>query len=191
MDNLNIQESNKNFPKIIHISHKTLNKLETSYKYWKELNPEYDIRLYDDEMCKQFLLDYFSKLHCDIFNFIKDGPIKCDFWRLCILYVYGGIYVDADIKPLVPLKEYIQDDIDFCTCHSYNYINNKQIIGIYNPHFIICKKNDDYIYNCISKYIMPSYLNTVPTVSSESLRPILFLHRHTKQSLGVILLFNI
>ncbi|NCA22761.1 MAG: hypothetical protein EBS86_16715, partial [Crocinitomicaceae bacterium] len=21
----------------------------------------------------------------------------CDFWRLCILYKYGGIYVDADI----------------------------------------------------------------------------------------------
>lgn len=148
----------ENFSKNIYITHKDLDLLDKSANKWKELNPEYNINLYDNKMCKKFLLEYYGKLYCDIFEYIKDGPIKCDFWRLCILYVYGGIYVDADIEPLISLKDYIEDDIDFCTCHSYNYRNINQDTWCYNPHFIVCKKFDINIYNCINKYVL-MYLN--------------------------------
>jgi mannosyltransferase OCH1-like enzyme len=136
----------KNYiPKVIYITHKNINNLEIYSKKWKDLNPEWKIKLYDDELCKKFLLENYSQLHYDIFNFITNGPIKCDFWRLCILYKYGGLYVDADINPLVPLNEYIDDDDEFVTC----ILNKNQ----YNPHFILSKKNDNILKLCIDKYI--------------------------------------
>jgi hypothetical protein len=160
LDVLNTLESNTdnlpiphlNFPKIIHLIHKNYELLEKSHKQWKDLNPEYTIELYDDERCKSILLENFGQLHLDIFNFIQDGAIKCDFFRICIIYLKGGIYVDADVKPLVPLSEFIEDDIDFSTCISYNY-RPQSIIYNYNPQFILAQKGDSYLYKIINKYI--------------------------------------
>ena len=140
-----ISSYNSNIPKVIYISHKKLDKIKIYSQKWKDLNPEYEIKLYDDDLCKQFLLEEYSQLHADIFNFIPDGPIKADYWRVCIINKYGGLYVDADINPLIPLKEYIEDNDDFVTCISAN-IN-------FNPHFIMCNKNNPVLENCIDSYI--------------------------------------
>ena len=127
--------------------HKKLDKIKIYSQKWKELNPEYEIKLYDDELCQQFLLKEYSQLHLDIFNFIPDGPIKADFWRVCIINKYGGLYVDADINPIVPLSEYIENNDDFVTCVSAT--NVFQL----NPHFILSKNNNNILKNCIDKYI--------------------------------------
>lgn len=147
------------FPKTIHLIHKNYELMEKSHKQWKELNPEYNIELYDDERCKSILLDNFGQLYLDIFNFIQHGPIKCDFFRICILYLKGGIYIDTDIKPLVPFSEFIEDDIDFSTCISYNYKKEKDSFN-YNPQFILAKKWDSYLYNIINKYVQ-YYVNKI------------------------------
>ena len=133
-------------PKIIHICNKEItDKLEHYSQNWKNLNPEYEIKLYDDKMCEQFLLEEMSQLHYDIFKFIPDGPIKCDFWRCCILYKYGGVYADADIKPVLPLREFIEEDSNFVTCLSY--------YAGYNLHFIISEPGEDIFKFLIDKYI--------------------------------------
>ena len=150
--NLFNTEYNTNIPKVIYICHKKLDKIKIYSQKWKELNPEYEIKLYDDELCQQFLLTEYSQLYLDIFNFIPDGPIKADFWRVCIIYKYGGLYVDADINPLVPLSEYIENNDDFVTCLSAtvsSYITGYQ----FNPHFILSKKNNYILKYCIDKYI--------------------------------------
>ena len=59
--------------------------------------------LYDNKMCEDFLLNNYSEEHKNIFNYIKHGPIKADFWRICIINKFGGLYVDSDIMPLKPL----------------------------------------------------------------------------------------
>jgi mannosyltransferase OCH1-like enzyme len=132
--------------------HKNLDKIEIYSKNWKKLNPEYEIILYDDELCKKFLLDEYSQLHLDIFNFLKDGPIKADFWRICILNKYGGLYVDADINPLIPLNKYIENDDDFVTCISSNFNKNNLYLQL-NPHFILSDKNNIILQNAIDRYI--------------------------------------
>jgi len=132
--------------------HKTLDKIKIYSQNWKKLNPDYEIKLYDDTLCKEFLLNEYSQLYVDIFNFLQDGPIKCDFWRICILNKYGGLYVDADIEPLVPLNEFIDDNDDFVTCISINF-NKTAVTFQYNPHFILCDKNDDILKYAINKYI--------------------------------------
>ena len=139
-------------PKVIYMSHKYLDKITNYSQNWKLLNPEYEIKLYDDAMCVQFLLQYYSPLHAKIFNFIKDGPIKCDFWRVCIINTFGGLYVDADIEPLCPLEEYIEDDDEFVTCISSNFYNTKTEWNL-NPHFIMSYKNNNILQKCIDQYI--------------------------------------
>ena len=144
--NIGEHEEKNEIPKIIYICHKNLQCLTMTHKFWKKINPTYEIKLYNDVMCEQFLLNEMSQLHQSIFKFIPDGPIKSDFWRLCILYKYGGIYVDADIHPLMPLDNYLLRSSDFVTCITKSN-------GNFNPHFIAAKKNDFNLKKCIEEYI--------------------------------------
>jgi len=139
------------FPKIIYMTHKTLDHIEKHSVNWQKLNPDYQIKLYDDAMCQDFLKSV-NPLYYDIFMHIPDGPIKCDFWRLCVLYEYGGVYVDADIEPFVPISEMVESpSIDFFTCNS--------VWGDHvNPHIIICKKREPILKQCIDIYV--DYYNT-------------------------------
>jgi mannosyltransferase OCH1-like enzyme len=139
-------------PKVIYMCHKTLEKIIIYSEKWKILNPEYEIRLFNDQMCLDFLLEAYSQLHAEVFNFIPDGPIKADFWRLCIINKYGGLYVDADIEPIIPLKEYIEDDDDFVSCISHNFSKDKYAFQL-NPHFILSNKNNEFLQNTIDIYI--------------------------------------
>jgi len=141
-----------NFDKIIYITNKNINdKLQSVKKQWEDLNPEYKVELYDDERCIYFLEKYYGKKYCDIFNFIPDGPIKADFFRVCLIYLFGGIYVDADIKPLVSLKDYVDDDLHLMTCISYNSMNSKENF-CYNPQLIVAKKYSIELLTVISCY---------------------------------------
>ena len=142
----NEKTNNNEIPKTIYMCDKNLKHIKKYSQNWKKLNPDYEIKLYDNEMCKNFLLEEYSKKHYDIFNFIKDGPIKADFWRCCILYKYGGLYVDADIEPLKPL-DFIPKDVDFVTCLS-QFSNH-----LFNPHFIMSKPKEPILKDCIDKYL--------------------------------------
>jgi hypothetical protein len=144
--------------KTIYFCNKTIDSnMEKYSNNWKILNPEYEIKLYDDEMCRNFLLDNFEKLYCDIFDFLIDGPIKADFWRICILYLYGGVYSDIDNEPLVALNDFIENDVSFVTCSSYWDEKNFN----FNPNFIISEKGSIILKNCIDWYI-DKYNNKFP-----------------------------
>ena len=147
-------------PKVIYMCHKNLTHIEKYSQNWKKLNPEYEIKLYDDELCKSFLLNEYSQLHLDIFNFIPDGPIKADFWRVCIINKYGGLYVDSDIQPLVPLSKFVDDDDYLVTCISQCFDIDNLEFQI-NPHFILCDKNNPTLQYAIDKYI-EIYTNKLP-----------------------------
>jgi len=136
-------------PKQIFMCDKTLQFITTFSKNWQKLNPDYKIHLYDDQMCTEFLLQEFGQLYVDIFNYITSGPIKADFWRICILFKKGGVYVDADNEPLQPLHSFIDPSASFVTCSSY--FKTKPFI--YNPNFIMCMPGEPILAQCIDWYI--------------------------------------
>lgn len=133
--------------KTIYMCYKNLMDLQKNSVNWLNLNPDWNIELYDDERCKYFLLTNYSQLFVNIFNYLKDGPIKADFWRVCILYTYGGLYIDADINPLVPLDFYVSKDDYFVTCTSHH---NKDLC---NPHFILAYKKNKILKFAIDMYV--------------------------------------
>ena len=126
---------------------KNLTFIEKYSENWRRLNPDYEIKLYNDKMCEEFLLTEFSELHYEIFKYIKDGPIKADFWRVCVLYKYGGVYVDADIEPFVSIDKFAEKDVDFITCSSSRFY------ALFNPNFIMTYAGNNILKNCIDVYI--------------------------------------
>jgi hypothetical protein len=133
-------------PKVIYICYKDLNVLKEYSEKWKTLNPDWKIELFDDALCEAFLKKEYPPVYVDIFKYIAHGPIKADFFRVCILNKYGGLYVDADIEPFVPLDLFITNNEYLVTCLSF--YNNS-----YNPHFILAGKNNEIIRRCIDAYL--------------------------------------
>lgn len=149
----NFDASINSIPKVIYLSYKTKNIPDYVMRNWKNLNPEYEIKLYDNDDCRKFLIENYTQKHVDIFDFLKDGPIKADFWRVCILNTYGGVYSDVDVELLVPINEIIEDDVTFLSCGSF--------MNTMNPHFIISVRNHPILVDCINKYI-EMYDNKIP-----------------------------
>ena len=72
-------------------------------------------RFYDDNDCDEIIKNNF---HDEIYNAYKKinpayGAMRADFFRYCILYLYGGIYLDIKSKIKIPIFSIIQKD-DIC-----------------------------------------------------------------------------
>ena len=57
---------------------------------WKEYNPEYEYIFHDAEQGLKFIQENFEKNVVNAYNKIIPGAYKCDLWRYCVLYIYGG-----------------------------------------------------------------------------------------------------
>ena len=66
------------------------------YKF-RQKNPEYNYYFFDDIEMDNYMEKNWG--HRKIYKIYKDsifGASKADIWRYCILYEYGGIYLDFD-----------------------------------------------------------------------------------------------
>jgi hypothetical protein len=139
---------------------------EFVFNRWKTLNPEYTIDFSLDKDCFNFLKTYFNDYIANLFNTIPTGMYKADLWRLCKLYIYGGVYADVDLVPYLDIDK-LDKDITFFSCLSTCKCAIFQAFMInYNPksplilHFLISfLLNNPYnyfngptydMYNCIS-----------------------------------------
>jgi len=131
-------------PKVIYQSWKTKKlpeKMEENVRKLRELNPEYEYKFYDDEDCKQFLLQNFGQNYANAFDALVPGAFKCDFWRYAILYLHGGVYLDMDMIPLKPFREMIPEDVSFVSVVDRDIIG---VPGIYQA-FIATAPNSDIL----------------------------------------------
>jgi hypothetical protein len=91
-------------PKKIFQSHKSLNyvvndKILSEYtNSWKKHYKTYQYNFYDDQRCDSFMKEYFSGETYDIYTKMPIPVMKSDLWRYCIIYHYGGIYADTDLR---------------------------------------------------------------------------------------------
>jgi mannosyltransferase OCH1-like enzyme len=104
-------------------------KMQENMELLKEQNSEFTHYLYDDEMCREFIYNFFDENILYTFDKLKPGAYKADLWRYCILYIYGGIYLDIKFHSsngfkLIKLtdKEYYVKDrrINNINCGVYN-----------------------------------------------------------------------
>lgn len=146
-------------PKNVYLTHK--NDIDSNIiKNIKNLNPGYNVYFYNNEDCKNFFIKEYSNKP-EYLKFINKleknkigGPILADFWRVAILYKYGGIYLDSDIYLVKNFDYFIEKDTDFLTSKGWSWtpdyiLNNKNNL---NPHIIACSKNDKILKQCLIKY---------------------------------------
>jgi mannosyltransferase OCH1-like enzyme len=109
-------------PKIIHQSYtNSVNAhLFSTISTWKEMNINYDYIYWNDDDCYTFIKDNFDNSVLEAYNMLYAGAYKSDIFRLCVLYIYGGIWTDIS-----SLCEVSLDNI------------------IYNENLIIVKDTDD------------------------------------------------
>lgn len=144
------------FPKKLYFYNPAQQKTREYSDTWGELNPAYEIQVFDVAQSEQFLFDEYGELYRDIFRFISDETIQSGFLGVCILHAYGGIYSDIGNEPLVPLDDLIESDVDFVTCNSYLYAINSSWNNMkfnFNPIFIASQKKNTILKTCIDWYI--------------------------------------
>lgn len=85
------------------------------YNRWKTRNPSYNIEMSLDAECILFLERYINRFVASLFNYIPKGMYKADLWRLCKLYINGGVYADVDLVPHLKIDN-LSKDITFYSC---------------------------------------------------------------------------
>lgn len=60
--------------------------------------PNYDIIIYDDKECLHFINKFYGSEVLDAYKQLKIPAHRADLWRYCILYQYGGLYMDIKTK---------------------------------------------------------------------------------------------
>lgn len=88
-------------------------------KRWQDLNQEYTIDFSLDVDCIQFIESELSRSISELFMHIPRGMYKADLWRLCKLYIHGGVYADIDLVPFVPISKMLSaPSVTFYSCLS-------------------------------------------------------------------------
>ena len=109
---LDVSTLKNKIPKIIHQSYtNTVNfHLFSTISTWKEMNINYEYIYWNDNDCYTFIKDNFDKSVLEAYNMLYAGAYKSDIFRLCVLYIYGGIWTDISSLCEVPLDNIINNE---------------------------------------------------------------------------------
>jgi mannosyltransferase OCH1-like enzyme len=98
-------------PKVIHQTYHDKSKIpQKVYDNIQKYAPEYKHIIYNDQECINFLRTQYTQVHVDAFNSFKEGAHKADFFRYCLLYKLGGVYLDIKTELMQPLSTLFIDN---------------------------------------------------------------------------------
>ncbi len=113
----------------------------------KNQNPEFEYHLYDDHDCLEFIKNHFPSYVTEAYKALVPGAYKADLWRYCVLYIYGGVYIDIKFK-CAPGFKFIEltDKEHFCN----DFKKRKR--SIYNG-VMISKPKNPLLLKAINKVV--------------------------------------
>lgn len=121
----------------------------------------YEINIYTDEMCEDFLKKYYGDIAVSIFKNMSQGAHKADFWRYCVLYLNGGYYFDIKTDFRKNISSIFNDN----SPNTWYSVIDKSKKSIYNG-IIATPPNNPIIFEAI-KYV---YKNPDPVFYSAYIR---------------------
>jgi len=174
--------------------------LKEYHKTWVELNPNYEVLVWDEIKIDNLLTAFPDKKIVEMYKNYKYMIQKIDLAKYIILYMYGGTYIDMDMKCLKSLDSVIKDDSEiivsnmpanffhrvFFTFGGYDFfsdmINNGVIITIPQHPLIYdiiqtCYKNKDSSLDTYNKSLYVFY-TTGPVCVSAS------IHKYMRETEG-------
>ena len=120
-------------------------------QYWQCLNPGFAIVIHNDSECRAELLrDHgtFGIMLVRAYDAVPKWsmPIRSDIWRVAFLYHHGGVYVDDDVEPLVPLERMTLPSDQLLTSSS-------RLRGFLNPHFLVVRPRHPLLMETLHKML--------------------------------------
>jgi hypothetical protein len=108
-------------------------------------NPGFRYYLFDDNDCRKFIKNNFDKSILYAFDSLIPGAYKADLWRYCILYKYGGIYLDVKYYPINGFKlvNLLKEE---------HWVLDADKYGIYNA-LMVCKAGNELLLKAINKIV--------------------------------------
>ena len=77
--------------------------MHTAHQSFLNMNPGIKSVFYGNKGMRDFVLTHFGQSTLDAVDKLRHGAFKCDLFRLCEIYVYGGMYADVSMVCLQPL----------------------------------------------------------------------------------------
>jgi mannosyltransferase OCH1-like enzyme len=121
-------------------------KMKECVELLKSQNPRFEHYLFDDNDCREFIKDNFDIPVLNAYDSLIPGAYKADLWRLCVLYINGGIYMDIKLKcingfKLIELTE------------ANHYVKDRNLpLTIYNA-LLVSEKNNSFLWKAICKIV--------------------------------------
>lgn len=88
----------------------------TEYEYlmhlskgWELAYPDWNVIIAEEDELERVLFEY-SPRALDAYNKIDILTYRADLGRLALLYTYGGLYLDLDTRPNLPLSHLVRSD---------------------------------------------------------------------------------
>jgi len=124
-------------------------KMQKNVDRMKKVNPEFNVYLYDDNNCREFIKKNFPEDILIAYDTLKPGAYKADLWRLCILYINGGIYTDIKLNCINNFKFIALTESEHLTLDRPGYWKEGEI-GLLNA-LIVAKPKNELLLRCINK----------------------------------------
>jgi hypothetical protein len=110
-------------------------------------NPEFQFHLYDNDACREFIINHFPEEVIQAYDGLIPGAYKADLWRLCVLYIHGGIYMDIKLACVNGFK-------------LIELTENEHLVKDRTPHkleilntLMVCKKGNILLYKGIRQIV--------------------------------------
>eukprot|EP01031_Cornospumella_fuschlensis_P030927 gene30927-37380_t len=119
-----------------------------AYMTFVELNPEYELRMYTDRECRQFVKEHMPSSFLDAYDILISPTFKADLFRYAYLAVNGGCYFDHKMIARMPLRNVIRANESLLVCADASPrtgmppVSLKDTERLYNA--VICAKRDDH-----------------------------------------------
>jgi mannosyltransferase OCH1-like enzyme len=111
----------------------------------KAQNPRFNHHLFDDNDCREFIRTHFKPDVLDAYDRLIPGAYKADLWRLCVLFIHGGIYMDIKFCGVNGFK------LIELTEHEH-FVKDRVPNSIYNA-LLASRKGNMFLFKCIRQIV--------------------------------------
>lgn len=119
--------------------------MSENYKLLLKNNPEFNHFIYDENMCRQFLIENFDNSVIESYDKLIPCAFKTDLWRYCVLYINGGIYIDIKYECTNGFKFIALTEEEY-------FVRDYNINNIYNA-LIVCKRGNQILLEAIKQIV--------------------------------------
>lgn len=119
--------------------------MRKNYDYLVESNPKITFHLYDEQDCRQFIQENFDSEVLNAYNSLIPCAYKSDLWRVCVLYINGGIYMDIKYRCANGFKFIDLTEKEY-------FVRDYNTNNVYNALIVTLPKNE-IMLKCINQIV--------------------------------------